>query len=533
MKNFLKLNYLIMALFALAAGSAWLARPGDIKLRNYFRTQRNLALPNAIDKRGTIFSADGTPLTALEERQSAWIDLIKARNYADTHPANWKAFCDAIADALNVEDKARIVAAIEKGKSFFYLKRKIDLKEQQKLKALLAKPQWCKVADSVNFVREPMRVYPHQGYFEPVLGFVGLDPNGLEGVEYSYDGILQSQPYLEKSLLKNANTRFRPGTDIYLTMDMKSQVITQNLLLKHFENMQHVRSMEAIVLRAGDSKVMAMASFPNYDPNRYKDTSLDNIRNHAIADSFQLGPMLQPFLLATGIEEYEGFLDPALREAILSRRKDAGLSIGEQIGLKDIYKGISLFRLDQRTGIDFGGEVGSKVIKVPELADSIILPDLASGYGITTSLIRYAYSFNGLITGELREPKLVEKYRLPDGKTQMMPTAETVTTVSPETSATVREFLTQTVKQSGVVRQLDIGGYWNSFRTREQHQFTVKQVHGGAFFTPVNKPEFVVVLKIVFSFDAPEADRNLALLIGQDLITALQKKEQIQSKRNS
>lgn len=111
-----------------------------------------------------------------------------------------------------------------------------------------------------------------------------------------------------------------------------------------------------------------------------------------------------------------------------------------------------------------------------------------------------------------------------DGKTEMMPVPQPIKTVLPETAATVRQLLAQTVKQSGVAGQLDVGGYWNSFRTREQLNFTVKQIHGGAFFAPADKPEFVVVLKVVFSHDAPQVDKNLALIIGKDLIKALQQK---------
>ena len=78
-----------------------------------------------------------------------------------------------------------------------------------------------------------------------------------------------------------------------------------------------------------------------------------------------------------------------------------------------------------------------------------------------------------------------------------------------------------------------LGGYWNSFRIKQIYNLTVEQIHGGAFFAPTDKPEFVVVLKIVLTHAAPQSDRNIALIIGQDLIKALQQKGQIPLKGRS
>ena len=97
-----KINRTIMSMVGIIALAA-MFRAGFLFLRHQEKLQFAESAPHHLDKRGAFYDASGHLLTGMEERKTAWVDLIKARKFADLHPSEWRSFCAKLAEILNAD----------------------------------------------------------------------------------------------------------------------------------------------------------------------------------------------------------------------------------------------------------------------------------------------------------------------------------------------------------------------------------------------------------------------------------------------
>ncbi|MCD6192035.1 MAG: penicillin-binding protein 2, partial [Candidatus Aminicenantes bacterium] len=203
---------------------------------------------------------------------------------------------------ISTAKKERIKKRIQQGKSFTWLKRKIDREEAERIKALNIKGVFLK--------RETKRFYPLGQLAAQVLGKVDIDEKGLMGIEYKYNSLLAGKPG-QSIILKDAHGRKYqeeilhrpvPGQNIYLTLDTTIQYIAERELARTVHEFQ-ANWGTAIVSCPLSGEILAMANFPSADPNSSAPEALRLIQwNSAIQQILSPGSTFKIITYAAALE---------------------------------------------------------------------------------------------------------------------------------------------------------------------------------------------------------------------------------------
>lgn len=204
---------------------------------------------------------------------------------------------------LNLETK-EVLDKLNQKRPFVWIKRKLNETEVEEIKKLNL--------EGLDFLKESKRFYPKKYLASNLMGFVGIDNQGLEGLELFFDQELKGLPglvVLERDALggkiplsiKELNTH-RDGNSIVLTIDEFIQYITEEALDKAFQRYK-AKAGVAIVVEPKTGEVLAMAVRPSYDPNYFNKYTLDLWRNLAITNTYEPGSTFKIVTIATALEE--------------------------------------------------------------------------------------------------------------------------------------------------------------------------------------------------------------------------------------
>ena len=224
--------------------------------------------------RGVIYDAKGNALAISIECYSVY---ITPKNVRDAK--NSAEIIQGLSDILEV-DKSKVEEKVQKNSGFEYIKRRITDEQAQALRE--------KKYTGVGLTTEYKRSYPKGTLACHVLGFAGIDNQGLSGLELYYDKELTGTPgklLLEVDSAQNnipqSQQEFIPAVEGYsvnLTIDETVQYITERELEKVYNEQQAVGAT-AIVMNVKTGAVLAMANYPNFDPNNYADVD-DTVWNN-------------------------------------------------------------------------------------------------------------------------------------------------------------------------------------------------------------------------------------------------------------
>jgi len=167
--------------------------------------------------------------------------------------------------------------------------------------------------EGVYLVKEPKRFYPNRELAGPLIGFVGRDAEGLEGVELKYDQYLKCQSdkmvwardakgkrlYLKESLVSEKPDK---GYNIWLTIDSRIQYLVESHLKEAIKRTGAKGGM-AIVMDPRTGAILALVSEPGFNPNTFFRGRNEVMKNKAIADCFDPGSIFKPFVAAAALEE--------------------------------------------------------------------------------------------------------------------------------------------------------------------------------------------------------------------------------------
>jgi len=209
-----------------------------------------------------------------------------------------------------------------------------------------------------------------------------------------------------------------------------------------------------------------------------------------------------------------------LSEAFLGRSPQAPQHMSKELGMEGILRAISRFRLNQRTGVDFGDD--PLPIVAQGGASEKALSKYSQGHGVAVSLYRLALSFCSLVNGgELREPKFLDRLGMPDGEMRKLPESPVYKVIKPEISAEMRKLMKEIVKRSGNGEASpDWGGMWATYQPKLHHSLPRNHHVAAALFAPVDRPEVVVVLKMILPRDARRPGRDIGLHMSGEILEA-------------
>jgi cell division protein FtsI (penicillin-binding protein 3) len=328
--------------------------------------------------RGSIYDRRGRLLALSVPQQSVFADGAMVGN---THKA-----AAQLAPILGVP-AASLQAKLGRQKRFIWLKRELA-DQQANILAELNLP-------GIHLVDEYRRFYPYRQIAGQLLGFVGADGAGLEGVEKNYDQDLrerfhaagQQRDGLRKRLAFDCEPVLshneRPG--LSLTLDVFLQYLAERELEEAIKKYR-ARAGEVVIIDTQRFEVLAMANWPPFNPNTYRQEQADTWRNRTITDHFEPGSTFKVFLVAGALEEgLVGARDRifcengkfrlanhtindvhpygwlTIPELIKYSSNIGATKLATQMGIERYYRYIKAFGFGERTGIDLPAEAKGSV----------------------------------------------------------------------------------------------------------------------------------------------------------------------------
>ena len=478
-----------------------------------------------LPKRGAVIDRTGEALALSLESQSVYARPHRIQNVENVSRK--------LANALNLrvaEVKQKITAA----KPFVWIKRQITSPEAEKIQALNI--------DGIGMFYEPNRHYPQGQLAGQVIGFVGRDSEGLEGLELKYNDYIRGEAgssvserdALGRRVLVQGieGLQVPPGSDIHLTLDTAIQHIAEKELeasiLKY-----RAKAGVAIIVDPFTGEVLALANYPSFDPNFYNKQSADQRRNRAVADSYEPGSTFKTILAAAALEEdvvgkedlfycemgkypYAGkIIHDSHPHGWLSFSKILQVSsnigftkVAEKLKKDRYFKYIEKFGFGRTTGIDLPGEVPG-LLRKAESWSAIDLATHAFGQGISTTPLQMVMAYAAIANGGfLMRPYVTRRVVSSQGDVLLENQPHVVRrVVSEKTAKQLAAMLSEVTSEGGTGEMANIEGFEVAGKTGTAQKadpvhrgYSNKRVGSFVGFVPANNPRLVALVLI----DEPE-----------------------------
>ncbi|MGI9533868.1 MAG: peptidoglycan D,D-transpeptidase FtsI family protein, partial [Thermodesulfobacteriota bacterium] len=359
---------------------------------------------NLLPKRGNILDRHNRYLATSVNNDSIFINPRQIKEP--------KKFSKQVSENTNFKYKQLLAHAVS-NKSFLWLKRLADKGLVDKLKEM--------DIEGIGFIQEPKRVYPNGHLLGQVLGFTNIDSKGIDGIEYYLNGVLVGKPR-EIKIKKDARGKqmlYTPvdieestrGFDIELTIDSKIQHIVEKELSIGIKKMGAESGM-ALVMQPDSGEILAMASYPFFNPNRINEFPENSRRNLPLWYLFEPGSTLKIFLVAAALEE--NIVNPnskydcengkrkvgpkvikdvhpygvlTVSEVIEVSSNICASKIGENIGKKSFHNYLKDFGFGEKLGVDMPGEPAGILLNNNKWGP-VELATISFGQGISVSSLQ-------------------------------------------------------------------------------------------------------------------------------------------------
>lgn len=473
-------------------------------------------------KRGTIYDRKKRELAVSIEVDSVYARPGKIKNK--------KEIARKLSPILEVSYQS-LKRKLASDRPFVWLKRRISPSQSKKIKNLhLA---------GIDFIEESKRFYPNRGLASHCLGFAGLDPKGLEGIELGYDSYLKGVPgYLlvERDALgrdiytqniKQVNAT--KGYNLQLTIDKTIQYFVEKALEEGVKKTK-AKAGIGIVMVPQTGEILAMAVRPTFNPNNFWDYSPSQWRNRAVTDAFEPGSTFKIFLISSALEE--GIFQPqdifycengsypigdrvihdvhkfgwlTLAKIIKYSSNIGACKIAENLGKKTFYRYIRKFGFGSKTDIDLPGETNG-LLTLPYKWSRIHLGTISFGHGISSSPIQLITAFSAIANqGILMKPYLVKTIFNDQGEIikEFHPESRKRITTQ-RTAKQVSSILKTVVAKGGTGENAFIPGFEIAGKTgtaqkvdpKTKNYSHHKAVSSFMGFLPADNPEFAVLIII-------------------------------------
>lgn len=394
--------------------------------------------------------------------------------------------------------------------------------------------------DGVYLLKESKRYYPHNEMLSHVLGYVGIDNQGLSGLELEYDDILTGEygsiQYFSDAKgnnLERNSVYVEPedGLDIYLTVDYGIQSSIEreldNVVLRYNPD-----GAWAIAMDPNTGEILGMSSRPNFNPNSYKDYDTETInRNMAIWASYEPGSTFKILTLSAAVNEgkvdllkdtfydggsvnvdgarikcwkHGGHGSQTFLEVVQNSCNPGFVELGNRLGKETLFDYINKFGYGKKTGIDLNGEATGILFSLDKVGP-VELATTAFGQGVSVTALQQVVAVSAAINGgTLYKPYIVKRVSYHENGQiikEVKPTIVRDNIVTKDTSEKVRMTL-ESVVSLGTGRNAYIDGYRVGGKTG-----TAQKVNNGIYmqgnyivsfigFLPANDPKIVVYLAI-------------------------------------
>ncbi|WP_082206280.1 penicillin-binding protein 2 [Nocardiopsis sp. SBT366] len=378
------------------------------------------------------------------------------------------------------------------------------------------------------------RVYPDETGAADLVGFVGSEGHGLEGLEGYLDSTLAGEAGKRQVEVGNDGTQIpmagglvrepEPGQDVRLTLDRDLQWFVQQALAERVEELD-AEGGSAIVTNT-DQEILAMADYPSYSQNDISATGPEEWSNGAVAETFEPGSTNKVITVAAALEEELTtpetvytvpytlqYYDQTFRNStnngtqrltvngIMAQSSNVGtIKIADQVKAGVLHTYMNDFGLGQPTGLALPGEE-SGVLTDPDDWWGTQLPSVSIGHGLSVNATQMASVYGTIANGGVRvEPRLIAGTVDTDGEFTPAEEPEKTRVVSKETADQLALMLEAVTSDEGTAPQARIDGYRVAGKTGTANRINPETggYDGGGYtatfagFAPADDPELIV-----------------------------------------
>lgn len=417
--------------------------------------------------------------------------------------------------------------------------------------------------DGVYLVKESKRYYPYGNVLSHVLGYVGIDNQGLSGLELTYDEYLTGKDGAINYFSDGKGNRLeisevyeepQDGMNLQLTIDLDIQLAAE----RELDNVMSKYTPEHALIMAMDpdtGEILAMASRPNFDPNNYQDYDTETInRNLPIWMTYEPGSTFKIMTLTSSIEEKtvnlfeDTYYDSGsihVEGATIHCWKSGGhgaqtylnvvenscnpgfVTLGQKLGTQTLMSYITKFGFGEKTGIDLNGESNGILFSIDKMGP-LELATTSFGQGISVTPIQQVTAVSAAINGgNLYQPFLVKEMLEPETNTVVYSKEPNIraNVISEETSSLVR-FALESVVANGSGRNAYIENYRVGGKTgtaqkvQDGHYMDGNYILSFIGFMPADDPEIVVYVAIDHPVGVVQYGGTVAAPIAKSILEA-------------
>ena len=499
-------------------------RYGDFVERALHQQQRSVELSA---KRGIIYDRSGKELA-----MSVAVDSVFAVPSEQTDLAN----AISLITHITHDDPHEVLARCKGAKFFCWITRKTDAETAERIRALNLR--------GIYFQKESRRFYPKRELAAQVLGYAGMDDEGLSGIERQYKKQLRGQPGqiavsvdARRKDFGSVEKQPEPGDNVVLTIDQQIQYIAERELDTAIKE-THAEAGTIVVQNPHTGEILALANYPTFNPNVPKEITSKKLINHAVSNVYEPGSTFKLVTIAAALEEKltrpDEVFDCQMGSIVVNGRRihdwkpygmlsvsdilalssDVGaIKIGLRLGNDRFYKYIRGFGFGTRTGIELPYETRG-LAKAPSDWSKVSIGAISMGQEIGVTPIQLSAMVSTIANdGVWIAPRIVAGVTPPQNSPQTIAfhPAEERRVISTMTAAQMKQML-QGVVLHGTGKKAILEGYSSAGKSGtaqkidpNTHTYSkTKLIASFAGFAPVNTPAITVVVVL----DSPQGEHH-------------------------
>ena len=501
-------------------------------------------------QRGSILASDGTWLVASEESWLLWANTTRLKE-------SQRVIANKLAPLLveKTDDKEGLLkeamnleGLLSKDAQWIALKHKVTPEIKKNIEAVKI--------EGIGFDPEEKRLYPEASAAAQVLGFVGKDSEGSDrgyfGLEGYYDLPLSGKPgFLQRESDARGNPILSAGSkevsavhgiDLFTHIDKTIQLVVERELAKGIEA-YGASAGTVIIMDSKDGAVLAMASSPSYDPEKYFEYGNEFFKNPAISDAFEPGSIFKPIVMAAAldaqvikpdtkcdicdgpvkVDKYEietwnkeYYPDSTMTDVIVHSDNVGMVFVGQKLGREKMFSYLTKFGIGMPSGIDLQGEANPGIR--PDGKWNVV--DLATttfGQGIAVTPIQMIRAMAVIASGgEVMVPQIVDKIGQNGWEEDIKP-EDGERVISEKAAQEITDMMVAAVKNGEskwtAAKGFKIAGKTGTAQIPVQgHYDEEKTIASFGVFAPADNPKFIMLVTLREPTSSPWGSETAAPL---------------------
>ncbi|GAB6173507.1 stage V sporulation protein D [Paradesulfitobacterium aromaticivorans] len=478
-------------------------------------------------KRGNIEDRNGGMLAMSVSSETVYAVPAEVRQSGRT-----REIAEKLAQILN-KPVTEIEPKITKRSALEYVQKRVTPEAAAQVRALKL--------PGIGTTEDSQRYYPNGSLAAHIIGFAGIDNQGLEGIELTRDEALRGVPGsvlrefgangIELPEAEQLYLAPKQGNSVRLTIDKSIQAFAERELQKLMSgqgtnmNGQVPKSASILVMDPNSGEMLALATLPTFDPNHYQEYDLSTRRNIAIQNGYEPGSTFKIITLAAALEEKKikpeehffdrgfytvlgknvrcwkagGHGDQTFVQVAENSCNPGFVEMGQRLGTDRFYKYLRDFGFGQKTGIEMSGEAVG-ILANKKRATALDLATMSIGQTNNVTAIQLLTAVAAVANGgNLVKPQLVREIVSPSGDVVVPYKKEVVRRVISESTSKLEREILESVVTNGTGRRAFLPGYRVAGKTGTAQKVANGQYVQGDYvasfvaFAPADNPRLVVL----------------------------------------